>query len=377
MAAKTNKHLLPKCKLNILQTKLAYEAEMIYRKQMASLKPLQMFPKVQDNDDDDLQDFNLNHTTAKPKCLPALITNRNSVLPSNPTFLNIKRAKSIKPLANSTRIFNTQSTNTSECTDTTFNNAVVDHLINTLSSQMTNAQTNIIQKNNTLNTIVIPDTTLITTANSPQNAIPIPILQPQTLNISKIPLPTSTQPTINNHIQHVTSDIAIFNSQETENISFYTSFYIQPPIQTIATQNQNNNHIHHYTPPMSPINQLPQVKPMQTTFPLRRLEQNKEDDNTTPICRKCGANINFNMLLNIANRMPTGRQIMCAPCLLMISSKSKDRNVDYFTHYNNSACANIWYVFIHYSIFTLLVNKTSYLLYYIQHFEIITAIQIF
>ena len=193
-----------------------------------------------------------------------------------------------------------------------------------------------IQKNNTLDNIIIPDTTITTIANSPQNAIPIPILQPQTLNISKIPLPTSTQPTINNHIQHVTSDIAIFNSQETENISFYTSFYIQPPIQTIATQNQNNNHIHHYTPPMSPINQLPQVKPMQTTFPLRRLElNNKEDDNTTPICRKCGANINFNMLLNIADRMPKGRQILCAHCLLQITSRHTAKNVDFYTSYNS------------------------------------------
>ena len=133
MAAKTNKHLLPKCKLNILQTKLAYEAEMIYRKQMASIQPLQMFPKVQDNDDDELQHFNLNHTTAKQKCLPTLITHRNPLLPSNRTFLNITRTKCIKPLANSTRIYNTQSSNTSVLTDTIFNNAVVEHLINTLS----------------------------------------------------------------------------------------------------------------------------------------------------------------------------------------------------------------------------------------------------
>ena len=332
LAAQSNKHLLPKSKLNILQRKLAWEAELIYQKQMASVKTVQMFPTDQ-NYDDDLQHFKLNPKTTKPKCLPALHTSQHSVLPSNTIFSNFNLANSIKPLANSTQICYTQSSNTSQLTDTSFNNAVVEHIIDSLSPEHTNAHSNLQHNINTVNNL-----SFSSTAQSTQHNIPVSVLQSQSLNISKIPMPTTTmptQPSINNHIQNIqTADICIYNNQEKENISFNTSFYTQPTISAVAMQHINNNHIHHYSSPQSPINHLPQIKPIQTTFRLRRLAHYyKVDNNTNPICRKCGVNIDFKMLLNIPTHMPTGRQIMCAPCLLMISSISKDRNVDYFNRF--------------------------------------------
>ena len=132
IAANCNKHLLPKAKPNILQQKLAYEAELVYRKQMASIQPLLQFTPLQD-DDEDLHHFNLNPKTAQQKCLAKINKRPKHLLSSNLPSLHTTISKSIKPLANSTQLNYTQTSDTSVLTDDIFTNAVVANILNNFS----------------------------------------------------------------------------------------------------------------------------------------------------------------------------------------------------------------------------------------------------
>ena len=153
-------------------------------------------------------------------------------------------------------------------------------------------------------------------------------------NVSQIPLPNMSNPMIT-HISNKAdklSHTSVFNSNVTENISFFTSFYVPQPIPNIHMQTTYDNHVYCYSPPKSPDNIITTRKSIQTTFKLNRIDLTTLDNNpSTQKCRICRSDINFDKLIIIANRMPTGRQIYCAPCVIMLTSKCKDRNVDYYT----------------------------------------------
>jgi len=125
---------------------------------------------------------------------------------------------------------------------------------------------------------------------------------------------------------------------------FKFSQHINHPLAIQPTTNTQTPILHNAQPytPTSPthlldslhacINSPDQYLPPSnlSTFnliPLTFSETNYSDDIA---CRKCGSNINFNMLLKISDHIPKGGQIFCAACLLMMASRKRDNLVDYF-----------------------------------------------
>lgn len=328
IAANCNRHLLPKTKPNILQRKLAYEAEMVYQEQMASIKHLPNYKLLQ-NYDEDLHHFNLNPTTSKSKSTAIFNKHSTDTFTSNISSQRKKLSKSIKPLANSTQLHYTQSSHTSGFTDEIFTNAAVENILNNF-SQTNTIHYHSIQTNNTLDNITDTDTEMTTTDNIMHTSIINTSIQNKYYNISQIPLPETNQTGINNNIQTRSTDINIYNCTATENLSFFTSFYTLPAISNPTITNPIRNHIHHISSPMSPNCDVLPAKPLQQSFLLQPLDLHSFDENTNPRCRRCFANINFRNLFTLSDRMPKGRQIFCAACLLLITSRSKAKNVDYF-----------------------------------------------
>ena len=328
IAANCNKHLLPKTKPNILQQKLAYEAELVYRDQMASIKPLLHFTPIYDDYDEDLHHFQLNRKTTHPKNAAKINNHSINLLSCKRPSRNATFTKPIKPLANSTQLNYTQSSDSTVETDDIFTNAVVANILKNF-SETKSFNYNTVHTNQISDNVIVTDIALQTTNKLMQTSINNALLETKTINISDIPLPENTQPIYNNNTQQVCADISIHNSNVTENISFFTSFYIEPVIPQPTTNYQTNNHIQHISPPMSPISILPANTP-QKPFQLHRLYQHSFDYKTNLKCRRCFTDINFQHLLSIADRMPKGRQLFCAPCLLQITSRPADKNVDYY-----------------------------------------------
>ena len=303
MAIKSNKHLQPKCKFNVLQTKLAYEAEMIYQQQMASFKPQHCIPC---NDDDDLQDFQLTPKTAKNKCLATLVNRPKIMLTSYVPSLN--DSCDIVPLLTSTQFHDSQ------ISDIPITTAIHTPILKT-------TVTNIV--NNTPTTTIDIQNDSITKLQDSQiiHQLSRTIKQTPT-KIEDIPLPSNPQP--KNTMQHHTNSyVSYFDPNATEDISFYTSFCLQPCI--------DNNHIYHKSPPKSPIDTLRVVQKPTETFKLRRIDFSQSDYSDSIIsCRNCCVDINFKKLLMMPHLLPAGRQTFCAECLLTMISRKKDSRVDYF-----------------------------------------------
>ena len=87
-AANACKHLQPKTLLNVLQTKLAIEAEMIYQKQMATLQQNQQVTTINVDDDMDFDNFKLTPKKVKNQCLAS--TNRHTKTITNNAYINFR-----------------------------------------------------------------------------------------------------------------------------------------------------------------------------------------------------------------------------------------------------------------------------------------------
>ena len=322
----------PKAKLNILQTKMAYEAELIYRQQMASFKPTFPNPLLHVDDDHDLDDFILTPKTAQKQCMANIDRRPKKLLSSNLPSINnsFENSSVLNPLANSTRLNVTLTSDTrSPKRIITSNPAVIGQQSFHRTPIKLNKTSEYNINQNLSTTLSIKHQQLL---ESTQIEITDHFFKDYTGNISDIPLPIDKPAPITNTIQHKENitEVSIFNSQATEDISFYTSFYIPPIISTADIQHQYNNHVVCNTPPKSPLHTCYSLKPRQPGFKLHRISIDNSNSDNSVICRNCCVDINFNKLLIIANRMPKGRQTFCAECLLLISSRPKDKNVDFF-----------------------------------------------
>ena len=296
IAASANKHLLPKAKLNVLQTKLAIEAEMIYKQQLASLKPFISVPSQNVDDDYDLHDFKLTPKKAKKHCLATNSKQQKPLISANLISLDKSLQHGIVPLANSTQIHTTFTTDTHTDNDSN-NSAFASAVIKNISFlHSTNATSQKLQCCNTpthhqkIHHTPLLDTSDIQLADH---------FRPDTIqNISQIPLPQGSNRLLadNSKTSQRLSHTSLFDSKATENISFFTSFYIQPTIPTIHIKTPNDNHVYCYSPPKSPDNIITTRKSIQTLFKLNRIDLTTLDTNTsTHKCRICRSDINMQL----------------------------------------------------------------------------------
>ena len=125
-------------------------------------------------------------------------------------------------------------------------------------------------------------------------------------------------------LPHFNDSIAsYFDPNATEDISFYTSFYLQPCI--------DNNHIYHTSSPKSSIDKPRVVQLPTETFKLRRIDFSHTNySNSIITCRNCCVDINFKKLLMMPHLLLAGPQKFCAECLLTMIFRQKDPRVDYF-----------------------------------------------
>ena len=308
IAATVNKHLQPKARLNVLQTKMAYEAELIYREQMATFNKNFHKDLLHANDDDDLDDFKLTPQMAKKQCM-AHLDKRPKILLSSflPSHNNsCDNYSALNPLANSTRLNATLTSDIGSPKRFSPSQSIIEQP--SLHPTPNTTQININQNN------------LITTS----------ITHQQTLQSSQIQITDNFYTGYSGNISDIPLPVSAFDIQATEDISFFTSFYIAPINSTATIQHRINNHIICNTPPKSPQQTCSTINRRQPGLNLIRITVDNDSYDNSLKCRKCCVNIKFNNLLIIANRMPKGRQTFCAECLLLLSSRPKDKNVDYF-----------------------------------------------
>ena len=195
-----------------------------------------------------------------------------------------------KPLANSTQINYTLSTQTSFSNDNYFTDAAVNEVINNLTSKTLDCTTHqTIHKSDYIVNLIpsqIKETFALNNTSPIKQTSFTPNLSNNTSeikitdhffddkiinsNISDIPLPEIMQPN---------TDGLLLKSQATENISFYTSVNI--PILTDADiQHRKNNHIICNAPPKSPIEKCYSMTRRQPGFKLNRIYiENSSCDN--------------------------------------------------------------------------------------------------
>ena len=114
LAANEQKHLQPKASLNLLQTKLAKEADVIYRQQLAAFNSKYNLPCY--DDQEDLQHFKLPCKPVTNQLLAASLNTLNYGHTYN--SVTIKNSQKIKPLLSSTQLNDSNNTDITDLTPT-------------------------------------------------------------------------------------------------------------------------------------------------------------------------------------------------------------------------------------------------------------------
>ena len=244
------------------------------------------------NNDDDLHDFVITPKKAIQLCNARINKRPKQLLTSNlPSF---NTSNNIEPIHSSTQILNSPIVNTLVPPQNNSNHTTPLKIIQCL-PEPTQNQTHLLD----------PSTTITNKHIS--------------ITLENIPLPTQPAPHTND------SKTTIIDHNVPENISFFTSYYIQEPHNFII------NHYRCTSPPQSPTPTAPLVHHSLQNFNLQRIELcNSDSYDTYIICRKCCVAIDFKKLLLIPHHLPKGKQTFCAECLLMMLSRQKDSSVDYF-----------------------------------------------
>jgi hypothetical protein len=141
----------------------------------------------------------------------------------------------------------------------------------------------------------------------------------------------SNLPSFNDSLHQINSTSPLPLAQSTQHLS-ELSIHLDNASPSFCPSSPSpiNRNCSFIDPPTSPVNIPIPSQPTVTNWCLQRISFPDKDCNLEHHCNGCKNNINYTLLAQIPTFIPPGRQVLCAPCLLRLSSSRRDPNVEFF-----------------------------------------------